>query len=137
VITIGTERDRYVARRSIVSLAPFALSPRRCGARDPLTATAPLAAMETIDGQVLWRSEFRAPLAELRALAKTHCDAAAFLRYSRAPFWTVASDRVVGDLRFDRTRALEFAEMTLSESGACPPHVPPWTPPRGDLLDGS
>ncbi|HVW25606.1 MAG TPA: metal-dependent hydrolase [Polyangiaceae bacterium] len=135
VIALGTEGDRYVARRSVVSLAPSALPPRRCGARDPRAVTAPLGAIETVDGGVLWRSEFVAPLAELRALARTHCDAAAFLRYSRAPFWVDASGSVMGDLRFDRSRALDFAKVTLSESAACPPHVPPWTPPREDLLE--
>jgi hypothetical protein len=83
----------------------------------------------------LWLSRFSAPLAELRALAASRCDAAAFLRYSRAPFWTSRTPAVVGDLRFDRTRALEFAEMELSSGGECPPNVPPWTPPRADLLE--
>jgi len=137
VITIGVERDDYVARRSIVSLAPFVVSPRRCGAGDPRVTTAPLAAVESSDGLVLWRSEFRAPLADLRALSKTHCDAAAFLRYARAPFWSDEDGGVIGDLRFDRGRGLGFAAMSLSKSGECPPHVPPWTPPRAELLDGS
>jgi inner membrane protein len=131
VITIGMEGDRYIARRGIVSLAPSVFSPRRCGSRDSRTATAPLEALESLDGGVLWRSEFSGPVAELRALAKENCGAAAFLRYSRAPFW-VPGKPVIGDLRFDRSRALEFAEMTTS--GACPPHVPPWTPPRADVL---
>jgi inner membrane protein len=137
VIAIGEERDQYVARRSIVSLAPFAVSPRRCGAGDPRATAAPLQAVESPDGSVLWRSEFRAPLADLRALQRTRCDAAAFLRYARAPFWIDAGDGVIGDLRFDRGRGLGFAGMTLSKSGACPPHVPPWMPPRSDLLTGS
>lgn len=135
VIALGSEGDAYVARRSIVSLAPFAMSPRRCGAMDSRTQTAPLDAIESTDGAVLWRSEFRAPLSELRTLAKTRCDAAAFLRYSRTPFWILAGNGIIGDLRFDRSRALEFAEMTLSPDGACPPHVPPWFPPRAELIE--
>lgn len=135
VIALGTEGDRYVARRSVVSLAPSAMPPRRCSMRDPRAFTAPLSAIEAFDGGVLWRSEFVAPLAELRTLARTHCDAAAFLRYSRAPFWLDASGSIMGDLRFDRSRALDFAKMTLSDGATCPPHVPPWTPPRQDLLE--
>jgi inner membrane protein len=137
VIAIGEERDQYVARRSIVSLAPFAVSPRRCGARDARVTSAPLTAVESFDGPVLWRSEFRAPLAQLRALERNHCDAAAFLRFARAPFWTDAGDGVIGDLRFDGARGLGFAAMALSKTGTCPPRVPPWTPPRTDLLFGS
>jgi hypothetical protein len=80
---------------------------------------------------VLWRSEFEGKVAELRVLYERNCGAAAFLRYSRAPFW-VAGQAIIGDLRFDRSRALEFAEMT--PGGVCPPNVPPWTPPRADVF---
>ena len=134
VIALGRQGDRYLARRAIVSLAPGVFSPRRCGSMDSRTATAPLTAIEATDGSVLWRSEFEGSLTELRTLARSHCDAAAFLRYARAPFWVPDQPTIVGDLRFDRSRALDFAEMTLSQGGACPPHVPPWTPPRAELL---
>lgn len=134
VLAVGRAGDRYVARRGVVSLASAVLAPRRCPSLDGLTTTAPLTSSELSDGAVLWRSKFSAPLAELRELARTHCDAAAFLRYARVPFWN--SHGVVGDLRFDRARALEFAEIELSSAGGeCPPNVPSWTPPRQDLLD--
>jgi inner membrane protein len=145
VIAVGREGERYIARRGVISIAPALLAPRRCPSLDGVTTTAPLSPIEASDGAILWRSKFSAPLAELRALWRTHCDAAAFLRYSRVPFWNSHTE-VVGDLRFDRTRALEFAEIKLS-SGTdpggrdhmkqpCPRNVPPWTPPRQDLLEG-
>jgi inner membrane protein len=137
VISVGRDGARYVARRGVVSLAPSLLPVRRCPSFDTPTATAPLAPIEASDGGVLWRSKFSAPLSELRALAASRCDAAAFLRYSRAPFWTSRAPVLVGDLRFDRSRALEFAEMELSEGRGCPPNVPPWTPPRADLLSSA
>ncbi|HEX4334284.1 MAG TPA: metal-dependent hydrolase [Polyangiaceae bacterium] len=132
IITLGVEGDRYVARRGLVSLAPGVFTPARCGSHDSRTATAPLAGLEVGDEHVLFRSEFSGKLAELRALRASNCGVAAFLRWSRAPFW-LSGEPVIGDLRFDRSRAMEFAEMTTN-SAACPPNLPPWTAPRTDVL---
>ena len=134
VIALGTEDDAYIARRGAVSLAPSLVSPARCASTEPRTGTARLDAIETTDGAVLFRSEYRMPLADLRRVDRERCDAAAFLRYARAPFYDPGPPSVIGDLRFDRRRGLEFAELELSSSSVCPPHVPPWTPPRADLL---
>jgi inner membrane protein len=136
IIALGLEGDRYVARRGTVSIAPSWLPPRRCLSLDGRTTTAPMTPLGAADPGVVWRSEFSAPVRELAALDADHCDAAAFLRYSRAPFWKPGTPYVVGDLRFDRSPALEFAEMALSATGRCPPNVPPWTPPRTDLISG-
>jgi inner membrane protein len=130
VIAVGVEGASYVARRATVSVAPGWLAPRRCRSFDGRTTTAPMTPLGAASGGVVWRSEFAAPLQELRALAASHCDAAAFLRYARVPFWKPGSPYVVGDLRFDRSTALEFAEMTLSPATGCPANIPPWTPPR-------
>jgi inner membrane protein len=133
VISIGRESERYVARVASVSLVPAWVDPAHCAPRSR-GGTAPLVAIEATDGGVSWRGEFARPTSDLKALSAAHCDAAAFLRYSRAPFWTDDTPPVIGDLRFDRSRALEFAEFPLSRDGACPPNVPPWEPPRRDLL---
>jgi hypothetical protein len=79
-----------------------------------------------------------APLGELAALARTNCQAAALLRFARAPFWfPVAGDSLhVGDLRYDREPGLGFAELRVrSGRPRAPPGVPPWRPPRADLID--
>jgi hypothetical protein len=85
---------------------------------------------------IAWYSEFRAPVSELRQLAERSCNAAAFLRFARAPFWlSEPSVLTVGDLRFDNQRARGFAEMDVPRpEPACPRFVPPWTPPRRDVL---
>jgi inner membrane protein len=135
VISVGRQGVQYVARRARVSVVPTLLPVENCPSLDGPTPTAPLARLGVHSGGVLWLSKFSAPISELRALTTGHCDAAAFFRYARAPFWTSGTPVVVGDLRFDRSRALEFAEMELSRAGGgCPPNVPPWTPPRADLL---
>jgi len=83
-----------------------------------------------------WGLEFRAPLAELQALAGEDCVARAFLRFARVPFWLHAGTRtqLIGDERFDRSAAIEFAELPLEPGAQCPRFVPPWRPPLR-LLD--
>jgi inner membrane protein len=135
-IVVGREAERYVARKATVSLAPALLPVDRCPAFDGDAGTAPLEPLLARGGGVRFRAEFSRPLAELGVLSQSDCDARAFLRFARAPFWTSERPRVIGDLRFDRSPKLEFAEIRL-EDGPCPPHVPPWAPPRTDLLDAS
>lgn len=79
---------------------------------------------------VRYRGQFVGDVSGLRALAREDCRARAFLRYARAPFWTAS---VIGDLRYDRERGLGFAELALGDRH-CPRAVPPWQPPRADLL---
>jgi inner membrane protein len=100
-------------------------------------ATAPLAATAVAGAADWhWRGELRMRRAELAALALRHCEVAAFLRFARVPF-ILRRERalVVGDLRYDREPQLGFAELELDEPPhACPRAVPPWLPPRGELL---
>jgi hypothetical protein len=86
-----------------------------------------------------WDRTWEAPLAELRALARGNCQVAAVLRFARAPFWrrVDAATLHVGDLRYARGPDLGFAEVVVPERPAeCPRRVPPWRPPRADLLGG-
>jgi inner membrane protein len=135
ILILGNEGDEYVARRANVWTAPWART-RLCKSLDEPTSTAPLEPIGIAEGEVHFESAYRSPLAELRALAKTKCTVAGFLRYARAPFWTGPVERlIVGDLRFDRSRAIEFTEFVVPEPDTdCPRNVPPWTPPRNDLL---
>jgi hypothetical protein len=54
----------------------------------------------------------------------------------RIPYWVEAGDKVVvGDLRFDRSKGLDFADLELEKAPmACPRFLPSWTPPREELL---
>jgi hypothetical protein len=84
---------------------------------------------------IVWGPELRAPLAELARLRRDSCIARAFLRFARVPFWLRDGERftLVGDLRFDRSSAVEFAELPLVPDAPCPRFVPPWLPPLGAL----
>ncbi len=81
--------------------------------------------------------QFVAPLAELERLYRQSCRARVFLRFARLPFWTElpGTGLVLGDLRFDREPGLGFAELVVDRANdSCPPAIPPWTPPRAELL---
>lgn len=133
-----SSRDgRYAVRRGRVSLAPSLLPAERC-ALSSGTTTAPLVAIAAPDTpEVFFEREFVAPLAELRSLARESCEVAAFLRFSRLPFWVdlPGTGLVVGDVRFDREPGLGFSELVAERRPrSCPSFVPPWEPPRRDLL---
>jgi inner membrane protein len=103
----------------------------------PSEPTAPLRAAELVGrGPVRFDAMFEAPARELAQLSAAKCDAEAMLRFIRVPFWAERPDgTVLGDLRYDRGPALEFAERLIRgvcNSGRVP--VAPWIPPRADLL---
>ena len=62
------------------------------------------------------------------------CEVAALLRFARAPWFQDGEPRTAGDLRYDHEPELGFAELALAQPPRCPAYVPPWTPPRADLL---
>jgi inner membrane protein len=137
VISVGQHEEIYELRVATVSIAPDLVKAAACGV-EPTGKTAGLRKSDLPDTQgVAWEGVWRAPLAELRTLARERCDVAAFLRYARVPFWLErpAGDLVVGDLRYDRGSGAEFAELELpAKVGDCPAWVPPWIPPRSDVL---
>lgn len=134
---LSTPDGRYAVRRGRVSLAPSWLPAERCALSSGQT-TAPLRPIAAASSaEVYFEREFAAPLAELRRLAGESCQVAAYLRFARLPFWVElpGTGLVFGDVRFDREPGLGFAEMVVERApGQCPRFVPPWEPPRADLL---
>jgi inner membrane protein len=136
ILVERNERD-YALRRAIVSLAPWRMASLRCPMRSMIgDITAPLQRVSSPDtGFVHWYGEIVLSRDTLRDLAGSSCEAAALLRFARAPWYADrAGDLVIGDLRFDREPGLGFAEIDLAHPGRCPAYVPPWAPPRSDLL---
>ncbi len=115
-----------------LSLVP-ALVPASSCASDRLERTT-----VTGDGDrrvVAWREDVRQSVAGLRALAREECGVRAWLRFGRAP---AIRRGAMLDLRFDSDVRGNFSALRLDAADrSCPPHVPPWAPPRGDLLDGT
>jgi hypothetical protein len=77
------------------------------------------------------------PRPALSQLAASDCEAAAFLRFARAP-WAARRDAhwLIGDLRFDGGPRPGFADLVLSgHARDCARYTAPWLPPRGELLN--
>jgi inner membrane protein len=130
--------DEYMIWHATWSIAPSVIAADACPTRMVATEmTAPNVAVPAAnDASVHWWGEVAMPRDQIAKLAATNCEAAAFLRFARAP-WSAQQDgrTVIGDLRYDREAGLGFAELALQEETArCPQHVPPWTPPREDLI---
>jgi inner membrane protein len=128
-LSIEADGDRYRVTRAMV--APFAglLSADRCPALARGESTAPVTPVGRVSTPTVhFRDAFEGRRTRMRAVA-TGCRERALLRFARAPFWTA---EVIGDLRYDREPGLGFAE--IERAGPCPEHVPPWQPPRADVL---
>ena len=133
VILVQEQAGRYALRRAIASIPPSLQCPTLGGDQAITAPLQPIAAPGT--PYVRWRGEIVASRQELRRMTATSCEVAAFLRFSRAPWFTESSQRrFIGDLRFDREPELGFAELDVTRSSRCPAYVPPWTPPRKDLI---
>jgi len=137
---ISVSHDRggaYVARSSQLSLAPWLIAPGACRLRMQRSTTAPRvpATLRSVPG-IAFGSEFHARVSALQALRSQYCEAAAALHFIRAAYWTRSSPPVLGDLRYDGSKGLDFADFAL-HPGACRDAVPPWIPPLAALLDVS
>jgi inner membrane protein len=134
-IAITSDGDAiYRARYGAVSLAPRVVAPAACAVMPRGETTAPLLPAELPgDGAVRWTHRFQGPLSELRQLSRQHCEAAAMLRFVRAPYWVLSQSPLLGDLRYDNGPGLDFAEKHVGDD--CRDPVPPWTPPLEELLD--
>jgi len=137
VVSVSVASDRYITRTGAVSLLPGLVPTASCRIqRAGLTLGLSPARLAVSHG-VVWEGEWRGSLSELRGLQRNHCHVAALLHFSRVPFWrhTGSSRLLLGDLRFDRDAELDFDELeTPRVAQECPAWVPPWIPPRTDIL---
>lgn len=138
------ERDTatYFVRLGWVAVFPAWLDVDACPYDRSAEPTAPLTPLTPLapggGNRVRLIAEYQVALSELRALPQDRCEARAFLRFARVPYFSEhAPDRtrIIGDLRYDREPGLDFSDLQLpAMQGRCPPYVPPWLPPRSDLL---
>ncbi len=163
LLLLETHQDRYVARRATLALAPSFFSAAQCPTLAAAEHTAPLRPVAVPDtAAVRWLGEFAMPQADFIALLAHNCDAAAFMRFARAPFLgtvgpeavtgtvsAVAPTEILGDLRFDRGTNGGGLEVRLAPPVKTPgdnlgvdpdgaqqrcERAAPWTAPRADLL---
>lgn len=132
IIAIAVQSDEYLLRTGVASVWP-AFSPEACPQRRSQPGTAPLRPVAAgPHPQLTWNWEWRGSRRRFAELAAA-CWSGAFLRFSRAPFW-IDERRVLGDLRYDRSEGLDFAEMQLPEAAPCPRFIPGWQQVRHDVL---
>jgi inner membrane protein len=136
VITVERAGPTYRVMTARVSGAPRVVDVAKCGARDRAGAmlqASPRRSTPTVQ----WDAEWTAPHAELAALAGESCTALAALRFIRVPAWRAVDDStvIIGDVRFGGGSGSGFSDIRVPRrSTACPAAVPPWTPPRAELL---
>ena len=143
IITVQLDGNRYTLRTAMLSLAPAWIPAAQCpelGVNGSTTlALTPVTATDS--SALQWNGENTMALGELQRVVQSDCEAAAFTRFART-LWISRSENtwLIGDLRYDREPGLGFAEMELTAttqspvSLECPRWIPPWTPPRSDLL---
>jgi inner membrane protein len=137
VILMQLEDDDYTLRQALMSLAPGWMPAAACPAMS-VRPTVGLAQVTALDTDTLqWLDEVTMSRRDAQLLLAENCEALAFAGFARALWFTEnAEGWLVGDLRYDREPELGFAEMQLAaEPEQCPRFVPPWIPPRADLLD--
>ncbi|MGQ0649656.1 MAG: metal-dependent hydrolase [Gemmatimonadaceae bacterium] len=129
--------DRGAYHVTGATIAPF---PRVRDAEDcsraSRWASAGATTAHTDRREIRWGSTWSAPVAELRDFAATNCEVAAALRFMRIPVWRRMSngDVELSDLRYGEGRGSFASILTPPRPARCPRHVPPWLPPRSDLL---
>ncbi len=136
---LQTRGEHYTARHAVLALAPRWLPAGACrGSLERPTRVPQTAAREQDANAIRWR-EFSMSRSTLTALVTTRCDAAALMRFARAPFALRTREGwLLGDLRFAGQSAGGFSELRLTGSRTevrCA-GTPPWIPPREDLLGG-
>lgn len=137
VITVERSGLTYRVARARVSAAPSVTKAARCGSVNSMESIFRPALRQTTPA-VQWEGEWTAPSEELATLARGSCRARSALRFIRAPIWRALDDSTVmlGDARFGGASGNAFTDVEVPrQSAICPDGVPPWTPPRTDLLD--
>jgi hypothetical protein len=137
VLLLETNGDHYVVRRAVVSSTPVLLSANQCPLSLSQPTTAPMTPVAAPESTAIhWLGEFAMSRTELAQIVAGDCDAAALMRFARAPFAAEVERKwVIGDLRFPGGRRGGMADIELrpDSPGSCP-RPPPWTPPREALL---
>jgi inner membrane protein len=134
---VGRRGDAYDLAVATVAIAPSIVPTATCELETTGHTLHLRPPSLTDTPSVRWDAEWSRPLDELRDLWRTNCDARAYLRWARLPFWITESrtELLLGDLRYDRSPGLDFAEIEGTiPPGNCPRWVPPWLPPRHELL---
>ena len=135
-ITVERSGAMYRVVTARASALPALLPADRCGARE-VSGSLMRPSRRASTAAVQWDREWSAPSAELEQLARESCPALAALRFIRVPIWRTLDDSTVtlGDVRYGGGSGGGFTDVRVPRrSAACPDGVPPWVPPRAEVL---
>jgi inner membrane protein len=134
-ITVERSGATYRVAAARVSSVPSAVPADQCGRRAGAGSSLGASARRSTSA-VQWDREWSASARELEILVRESCPALAAMRFIRVPIWNAIGDSTVmlGDVRYGGGGS-GFADVRVPRrSDTCPRAVPPWTPPRSDLL---
>jgi inner membrane protein len=136
-LVVSRTEDSYLLEVALLSIAPSIMAASACRLEPTGVSLDMRQSSRPFTRSALFQGEYQAPLAEFRRLARSNCYAAAFFRFARTPFFENHGATVeLGDLRYDRSKGEGFAELEVpSRPTDCPGWIPPWTPPRRDLIE--
>lgn len=135
-IVVQRSGPKYHVATTLVSAAPSIVAAENCGGRPEASAML-VPSTRPSTPALQWDAEWTAPSAELATLARESCYALAALRFIRVPIWRALSDStaLLGDVRYGGGAGNSFTDVRVPRRSAeCPRRVPPWRPPRADLL---
>jgi inner membrane protein len=135
VITVERSGAMYRAATARVSSAPWMTPAAKCASRQSLDSYIG-ESKRASSPAVEWDGEWTAPVDALATLVRESCPALAAMRFIRVPIWRTLADSAVliGDIRFGGGSG-GFTDVRVPRlSKSCPPNVPPWAPPRDELL---
>lgn len=139
-LVVGQRGEDYRVLSASVSALPGVVSAQACPYDSDSRPTARVTPLAPGGRPALrWLWAYDAPLSSLRELARDDCRFRAWLGFVRVPAVSQvalsgAPELVATDLRYDRAPELDFADMRLESGAQCPAWLPPWRPPRADLL---
>ena len=138
VITVERTGDRYAVQMARVSAAASVVNPASCAATGNGGPTF-TASTRASSPAVRWDRQWSASIAELGAMRRASCTLGAALRFLRVPVWAAVGGRDdvrLGDARFGGAAGGNLSVRASRASSPCTVPVPPWTPPRTDLVGG-
>jgi inner membrane protein len=135
-IVVGRSALSYQVATARLSAVPTLVNAATCGGRQGSSPMLTASTRRSTSG-LHWDGDWTAPSAELATLARESCAALAALRFIRVPIWRRLGDSTVllGDVRYGGGAGNGFTDVRVPmRSSRCPAAVPPWIPPRADLI---
>jgi inner membrane protein len=130
---VQAQNGEAIMRQARISLLPQLLDVRDCRGVNPVPVVGATVPAPSGPG-LQWRQQFSMPAMRIALLARTQCQARAFMQFARVPMaGGKESAWWLTDLRFGAGRGFASLRLTQPPQPCDFPSVP-WLPPRPELL---